>query len=67
MFFAVRIGVGLISLVVPAMITGIGFQAAGIIMIVFLVISLIIGITMAPETRGRSLESIQDERYGKSA
>ncbi|GAF19582.1 LOW QUALITY PROTEIN: L-rhamnose permease RhaY [Bacillus sp. JCM 19046] len=66
-FFAVRIGVGLISLVVPAMITGIGFQAAGIIMIVFLVISLIIGITMAPETRGRSLESIQDERYGKSA
>lgn len=67
MFFLVRVGVGLISLVVPAMISGIGFQASGFIMIAFLVISLVIGLVMAPETRGRTLESIQEERYGKSA
>lgn len=58
---------GLISLVVPAMISGIGFQASGFIMIAFLVISLVIGLIMSPETRGRTLESIQEERYGKSA
>ncbi|MEK4566848.1 MFS transporter [Alkalihalobacillus sp. FSL R5-0424] len=67
MFCLVRVGVGLISLVVPAMISGIGFQASGFIMIAFLVISLVIGLIMSPETRGRTLESIQEERYGKSA
>jgi len=67
MFCLVRVGVGLISLAVPAMISGIGFQASGFIMIAFLVLSLIIGLVMAPETRGRTLESIQEERYGKSA
>lgn len=67
MFCVVRIGVGLISLVVPAMISTIGFQTSGMIMIAFLVISLVIGVIMAPETRNRSLEEIQHERYGKSA
>jgi MFS transporter, SP family, inositol transporter len=67
MFCIVRIGVGLISLVVPAMISKIGFQTSGMIMIAFLVISLVIGVIMAPETRNRSLEEIQHERYGKSA
>ncbi|PAF14439.1 MFS transporter [Shouchella clausii] len=67
MFCVVRTGVGLISLVVPAMISKIGFQTSGMIMIAFLVISLVIGVIMAPETRNRSLEEIQHERYGKSA
>nr|WP_263706648.1 MFS transporter [Shouchella tritolerans] len=67
MFCIVRIGVGLISLVVPAMISKIGFQPSGMMMIAFLIISLVIGVIMAPETRNRSLEAIQHERYGKSA
>lgn len=67
MFCVVRIGVGLISLVVPAMISKIGFQTSGMMMIAFLIISLVIGVMMAPETRNRSLEEIQHERYGKSA
>ncbi|KKB72512.1 MULTISPECIES: MFS transporter [Bacillus] len=66
MFFIVRIGVGLISLVVPAMITALGFKTAGSVMIVFLAIHMIIGLLMAPETRGKSLEQIQHERYQQS-
>lgn len=64
MFFVARIGVGLISLAVPVMIAELGFKVAGAVMIGFLVIHMIIGISMAPETRGKTLEQIQEERYG---
>lgn len=67
MFFVARIGVGLISLVVPVMITVIGFKWAGAIMIGFLIVHMIIGLIMAPETRGKTLEEIQEERYGKAS
>lgn len=63
-FALARIAVGLISLVVPLMITSLGFQAAGLVMIGFLVIAAVVGLIMAPETRGKSLEEIQEERYG---
>lgn len=63
-FALARIAVGLISLVVPFMISSLGFQAAGLIMIGFLVIAAVVGLIMAPETRGKSLEEIQEERYG---
>lgn len=63
-FALARIAVGLISLVVPLMISSLGFQAAGLIMIGFLVIAAVAGLIMAPETRGKSLEEIQEERYG---
>jgi len=48
------------------MITGLGFKTAGAVMIAFLVIHMIIGLRMAPETRGKSLEAIQSERYHQS-
>lgn len=63
-FALARIAVGLISLVVPLMISSLGFQAAGLIMIGFLVIAAIVGLLLAPETRGKSLDQIQEERYG---
>ncbi|MCM3224545.1 MFS transporter [Terribacillus saccharophilus] len=63
-FALARIAVGLISLVVPLMITSLGFQSAGLVMIGFLVIAAVVGLIMAPETRGKSLEEIQDDRYG---
>nr|WP_245840308.1 MFS transporter [Terribacillus saccharophilus] len=65
-FALARIAVGLISLVVPLMITSLGFQSAGMIMIGFLVIAAVIGLIMAPETRGKSLEEIQEDRYGRA-
>lgn len=34
-------------------------------MIVLLIISLIIGTIWTPQTRGKSLEQISEERYGK--
>lgn len=63
-FALARIAVGLISLVVPLMITSLGFQSAGLVMIGFLVIAAAVGLIMAPETRGKSLEEIQEDRYG---
>lgn len=63
-FALARIAVGLISLVVPLMISSLGFQAAGLIMIGFLVIAAIVGLLLAPEKRGKSLDQIQEERYG---
>ncbi|MFJ6411601.1 MFS transporter [Terribacillus saccharophilus] len=65
-FALARIAVGLISLVVPLMITSLGFQSAGMIMIGFLVIAAVIGLITAPETRGKSLEEIQEDRYGRA-
>ncbi|MFJ7364142.1 MFS transporter [Peribacillus frigoritolerans] len=64
MFSVARIGVGLFSLVIALLITILGFKVAGLIMIAFLIIHLVIGLTMSPETRGKSLEEIQQERYG---
>ncbi|MHB0864982.1 MFS transporter [Paenibacillus sp. SEL3] len=65
LFSVARVAVGLISLVVPAMLTLIGFHMSGLIMVAFLLISAVIGIVMAPETRGKTLEEIQHERYGE--
>ncbi|MCO0597523.1 MFS transporter [Peribacillus butanolivorans] len=64
MFSVARIGVGLFSLVIALLITTLGFKIAGLIMIAFLIIHLVIGLTMSPETRGKSLEEIQKERNG---
>ncbi|GEK59623.1 MFS transporter [Marinococcus halophilus] len=64
LFCTARVFVGLISLAIPTLITVFGFQTAGAIMIGFLVLHMIVGLTLAPETRNKSLEEIQIERYG---
>ncbi len=43
---------------------GEGFTIAAVVMAILLVISLFIGVMMAPTTRGKSLEEITKERYG---
>ncbi|TKI24181.1 MFS transporter [Bacillus pumilus] len=63
LFCTARVAVGLISLVIPTMISTLGFKISGSIMIAFLVIAAIIGLVMAPETRGKSLKEIEEERY----
>ncbi|WP_150468398.1 MFS transporter [Francisella sp. SYW-9] len=65
MFCVVRAGVGLISFVVPLMISDLGFEVSGTIMIFFLAVSFAIGAVMIPKTRGRSLRSLEEERYGE--
>lgn len=64
MFFAVRGSAGIWSIIFPAILTGMGFKAAGNLMIVFLIISLAIGTIWTPATRGKSLDEITKERYG---
>ncbi|WP_050184418.1 MFS transporter [Domibacillus robiginosus] len=66
LFSIARVAVGVISLAVPTMITVLGFKTAGLVMIGFLIVAAVIGIMMAPETRGKTLEQIQQERYGVS-
>jgi len=63
LFCIARVAVGLISLIVPTMITVLGFKISGLIMIGFLLVAAIIGFVMAPETRGKSLKQIEQERY----
>lgn len=65
LFSTARVAVGLISLVVPSMLSSMGFAASGMVMIGFLVIAAVIGVIMAPETRGKTLEQIQEEVYGR--
>ncbi|WP_308557657.1 MFS transporter [uncultured Lactobacillus sp.] len=65
MFFAVRGSAGIWSIIFPSILNGMGFKAAGTLMIVFLAISLIIGTVWTPKTRGKSLDEITRERYGK--
>lgn len=64
MYFVVRTGIALWTFVLPTIMATLGFKVAGIVMIVFLIIHAIIGIAMAPDTRGRPLQEIEEERYG---
>ncbi|UOQ44991.1 MFS transporter [Halobacillus salinarum] len=65
MYFLVRTGIAIWSFVLPTVMDKLGFQIAGITMIVFLVIHFVIGVWLAPDTQGKSLEQIEKERFGK--
>ncbi|ALX49017.1 MFS transporter [Lentibacillus amyloliquefaciens] len=64
MYFAVRTGIAIWSLILPTLMATLGFKTAGIVMIIFLVIHAVIGIVLAPATQGKTLEQIERERYG---
>ncbi|WP_446897904.1 MFS transporter [Clostridium sp. LBM24168] len=63
-FFLVRAGVGIISLVFPTMLTALGFQKTGLFLVAVLAIQLVIGLIYTPETRGMSVYEIEKQRYG---
>ncbi|MDL2241367.1 MFS transporter [Bacteroidales bacterium OttesenSCG-928-L03] len=65
MFFIVRGGAAIWSLVFTGIYEHSGFEASGYIMIGWLVIALVVGTIGAPKTRGKSLKQITEERYGK--
>ena len=44
---------------------GEGFTLAAYLMMALLIVSLLIGAIWTPQTRGKSLEQITEERYGK--
>ncbi len=63
MFFIVRGTLTIWSLVFPIILNSLGFKVAGLVMILFLVVSLIIGTVWTPETQGKTLKEIENERY----
>lgn len=71
MFFLVRGALGIWSLVGVGAIIGdisanpTGFFPAAVIMCVVLLISLVVGVIWCPQTQGKTLDQITEERYGK--
>lgn len=64
-FFIARIMVGVLSYFFPTLLATQGVPAVGMIMIGLLVAALLIGVIGAPNTRGKTLEAIEVERYGE--
>ncbi|WP_156761199.1 MFS transporter [Microbacterium karelineae] len=64
LFFAARIMVGLLSYGFPVWLVSMGLHGLGAILIAILAVSLIVGSIWAPNTQGKSLEEIEQERYG---
>jgi inositol transporter-like SP family MFS transporter len=67
LFFAARIAVGLLSFVFPVLLTAKGIGPVGTLLIGFLTLAMIIGAIWTPETRGKTLQQIEAERYGTGA
>ncbi|MEI6056875.1 MAG: MFS transporter [Lentisphaerota bacterium] len=65
MFFFVRVSCGIWTFLVPHLISAKGFSFVASLMVIFLIISAIIGIVFAPNTSGKTLKQIEHERYGK--
>ena len=71
MFFLVRGVLGIWSLVGVGAIMGdisanpAGFFPAAVIMCAVLLISLVVGVVWCPQTQGKTLDQITEERYGK--
>ncbi|NYI71238.1 inositol transporter-like SP family MFS transporter [Naumannella cuiyingiana] len=66
LFCLARIVVGLLSYWFPTLLATRGVPFVGVIMIALLVVALLIGVLFAPDTRGKSLEQIELERYGEN-
>ena len=65
LFFVARILVGVLSYFFPTLLATQGVGAVGMIMIGLLVAAMLIGVIWAPDTRGKTLEQIEVERYGE--
>ena len=67
LFFVARIVVGLLSYWFPTLLAEHGVPFVGMIMIGALLVALVVGVLGAPDTRGKSLEQIEEDRYGTPA
>lgn len=64
LFFVARILVGVLSYWFPTLLADHGVGFVGLLMIGFLVAALVIGAIGAPNSRGKSLEELEQERRG---
>ncbi|MFW3385099.1 UNVERIFIED_CONTAM: MFS transporter [Kocuria sp. CPCC 205274] len=67
LFFVARIVVGLLSYWFPTLLAEHGVPFVGMIIIGALLVALLVGVIGAPDTRGKSLEQIEEDRYGTPA
>jgi MFS transporter, SP family, inositol transporter len=65
MFCVCRSFTGLLSYFFPTLLAVTGLTGVGLLLIGLLTVALIIGAVWAPETRGKTLQQIEVERYGK--
>jgi len=65
MFFLVRGGAAIWSFVFIYIYDSAGFYTAGNIMVFLMIAILIVGTIWTPNTRGKTLKQISEERYGK--
>ncbi|GAB93816.1 MFS transporter [Gordonia rhizosphera] len=64
MFFVVRSFTGLLSYFFPTLLAATGLPVVGSLLVGLLTVALIIGAVWAPNTRGKTLQQIEVERYG---
>ncbi|KJQ55476.1 MFS transporter [Microbacterium sp. SA39] len=64
LFFAARLAIGFLSYFFPVLLTAVGVPNVGLIMVAFLTVALLVGAIWAPRTQGKSLQEIEEERYG---
>ncbi|MGI6877241.1 MFS transporter [Microbacterium sp. gxy059] len=67
LFFVARIMVGVLSYGFPVWLEVLGLPTLGGILIAILAVSLLVGTIWAPDTQGKTLEQIEEERYGRRA
>ncbi len=65
LLFVARIAVGPLSYWFPTLLTQLGPAPVGLILIAFLAVALLVGTVGAPDTRGKTLRQIEEERYGE--
>jgi inositol transporter-like SP family MFS transporter len=65
MFCVVRSFTDLLSYFFPTLLAVTGLTGVGLLLIGLLTVALVIGAVWAPETRGKTLQQIEVERYGR--
>ncbi len=66
LFFAARCAVGGLSYVFPVLLAEKGVPFVGTLLIGFLLVALVVGVVGAPDTQGKTLREIEQERYEHS-
>jgi inositol transporter-like SP family MFS transporter len=57
--------VGVLSYGFPVWLEVLGLHTLAAILIAILAVSMLVGTIWAPKTQGKTLEEIEEERYGK--
>lgn len=67
MFFTARICLGCWLAIMPVLLKSHGVHLVATILMSFAAISMIVGTLFTPNTRGKTLEQIEEERHGENA